>query len=157
MTAIFQTRSQNCEKCLLASLCQSVCLSIFCPSVRPSAWNNSAPTGRIFMKLNISVFFENLSRKFKFRYKLTRISCNLHEDQCTYLIKSRAFRLRMRNVSNKFVQKIKTHILLFNNFNRNSHLLRNNVAKYGIAGQAIWRLRVACWIPKATNTHTQNM
>ena len=35
-------------------------------SVRPSAWNNSAPTGRIFTKIDILLFFENLSRKFKF-------------------------------------------------------------------------------------------
>jgi len=28
--------------------------------------HNSAPTGRIFMKFDIEVFFENLSRKFKF-------------------------------------------------------------------------------------------
>ena len=35
------------EKPLLASSCLSVC-----PSVRPSAWNVSAPTGRIFMKFN---------------------------------------------------------------------------------------------------------
>jgi hypothetical protein len=34
----------------------------FVMSVCPSAWNNSAPTGRIFMKLK---FFENLSRKLK--------------------------------------------------------------------------------------------
>jgi hypothetical protein len=34
-------------------------------SVRPSACNNSAPTGRIFMKFDIWVFFENLSREFK--------------------------------------------------------------------------------------------
>jgi len=31
-------------------------------SVCPSAWNNSAPTGRIFMKFDIWEFFENLSR-----------------------------------------------------------------------------------------------
>jgi hypothetical protein len=38
-----------------------------CPSVLPSAWNDTAPTGRIFMKFDIlSVFFDNLSRKFKF-------------------------------------------------------------------------------------------
>jgi hypothetical protein len=30
------------------------------PSVCPSAWNNSAPTGRIFMKFDIRGFFENL-------------------------------------------------------------------------------------------------
>jgi hypothetical protein len=34
--------------------------------VRPSIRNNSAPTRRIFMKFDISVFFENLSRKFNF-------------------------------------------------------------------------------------------
>ena len=34
-------------------------------SVRPSAWNYSAPTGRIFMKFDVGVCFEYLSRKFK--------------------------------------------------------------------------------------------
>ena len=29
-----------------------------CLSVCPSAWNNSAPTGRIFMKFDIWVLFE---------------------------------------------------------------------------------------------------
>jgi hypothetical protein len=38
----------------------------FVKSVRPSAWNNSAPTGQIFMKFDIWVFFEDLLRKFKF-------------------------------------------------------------------------------------------
>ena len=37
-------------------------------SVRPTAWNISAPTGRIFMKFYISEFFENLSKIFKFHY-----------------------------------------------------------------------------------------
>ena len=54
----FWARSQHCEKPLLASSCLSVC---------PSAWNNSAPTGRVFMKFDIVVFFENLSRKSRFR------------------------------------------------------------------------------------------
>jgi hypothetical protein len=35
-------------------------------SVRSSTWNNSAPTGRIFMKFYIWVYLENLLRKFKF-------------------------------------------------------------------------------------------
>jgi len=54
----------------------------------------------------------------------------------------------------KFVEKIKTHILLFSNFHRKTHLLRNNVGKYSRAGQAIWRLRVAYCLPKTTNTHS---
>ena len=51
----FQAHSQNCEKRLLASSYLSV---------RPSAclfvWNNSAPTGRILMKLDIRAFLETL-------------------------------------------------------------------------------------------------
>ena len=41
------------------SFVKSVC-------VCTSAWNNSAPTKRIFVKFDISVFFGNLSKKFKF-------------------------------------------------------------------------------------------
>jgi len=88
----FYARSQSCEKWLLASSCLSV---------RPSAWNNSAPTRRIFMKFNIWVFFENLSRKFQFHYNLTRITGTLHEDQYTFLIIFRSILLRERNVSDK--------------------------------------------------------
>jgi hypothetical protein len=35
-------------------------------SICPSTWNNSAPTGRIFIKFGILVFFENLLRALKF-------------------------------------------------------------------------------------------
>jgi len=41
-------------------------LASSCLSVRPSAWKNAAPTGRVFMKFDFCGFFENLSRKFKF-------------------------------------------------------------------------------------------
>jgi hypothetical protein len=44
----------------LASLCLSVCLC-----VRPSTWNNSAPTGRIFIIFD-GAFFEKLSKKLEF-------------------------------------------------------------------------------------------
>jgi hypothetical protein len=44
--------------------CMSVHSSVL--SVNPSTWKNSAPTGKIFKKFDIWVFFENLSRKFKF-------------------------------------------------------------------------------------------
>ena len=37
-----------------------------CPSVLPSAWNNSASTGRIFMKFYIRASFENLSTESSF-------------------------------------------------------------------------------------------
>ena len=53
----FYARSQNCEKRLASSW----------SSVRPPAWNNSAPIGRILMNFDIWAFFENLWGKFKFR------------------------------------------------------------------------------------------
>jgi hypothetical protein len=37
-----------------------------CLFVHPSAWNNPAPTGRIFMKPSIWGFFENPPRKLEF-------------------------------------------------------------------------------------------
>jgi len=37
----------------------------FVMSVHLSAWNNSALTGRIFVKFDISLFFESLWGKFK--------------------------------------------------------------------------------------------
>ena len=52
----------------------------FARSVSPSAWRNSAYTGRIFIKFDIWIFFENLSRKFKFRPNLARLTGNLHKD-----------------------------------------------------------------------------
>jgi len=39
----------------------------FIVSVRLSTWDNSAPTGQIYMKYDIQVFLNNLSKKFKFR------------------------------------------------------------------------------------------
>jgi hypothetical protein len=38
----------------------------FVMPVSLSAWNNSAPPGRIFMKFVLGTFLENLLRKFKF-------------------------------------------------------------------------------------------
>ena len=76
---------QNCEKQQFASSCLSI---------RPSAWNNSVPTGRIFMKSYICALFENLSTEFKFHYNLTRITSTLHEDLRTFMIRFSATSLK---------------------------------------------------------------
>jgi len=49
---------------------------------------------------------------------------------------------------------------MFRNFIRKSCRLWDNVGKYGKAGQAtegniIWRMRIAFWIPKAKDTHSE--
>ena len=82
--------------------------------VRPSSWNNLAPTGQIFMKFIMWVFFENLSRKCKVYLNLTRIAVILYEDQYTFFILSCSGLLRMRNVSDKSCRgNEKTHFIIF--------------------------------------------
>jgi hypothetical protein len=58
------------------------------------------------------------------------------------------------------VDKIKTHILCSITFPRKSCRLWDNVEKYGTARQTtddniIRRMRIACWVTKATDTHSQ--
>jgi hypothetical protein len=98
-----EARSQNFEKRLFASSCLSVC---------PSAWNNSAPYGRIFMKFDSGVFVQNLSRKFGFYYNLT-IRGTLREDLCTIMIMYRCIFLGMINVSDRsYKESQNTHFML---------------------------------------------
>jgi hypothetical protein len=109
----------------------------FVMSVRLSTCNNSAPTGRIFMKFDISVFFENISRNFNFHYNTTIIKGTLHGDRYTFFIMSRWILLRMRNVSDKIcTENQNTHFMFNNLFFRKSWHSWDNVAKYGRPGQA---------------------
>jgi len=70
-----------------------------CSFFHPSAWNNWAPSACIFIKFDSWIFFENLSRKFKRHWNLTRITGTLCEDQYTLLIIPRSVLLSVRNVS----------------------------------------------------------
>jgi hypothetical protein len=58
----------------------------------------------------------------------------------------------------KVVEKIKTHILFSVNFFRKSFRLLDNVknaVEPGMLQTTIWRMRIACRIPKATHTHAR--
>ena len=95
------------------------------PSVSPSAWNNSASTGRIFIKLHIWPFFENLSRKFKFHYNPTEITGTLNEDVFTFMIISRLILLTKRNVSDKSCRESEnTHFMLSCCFSKIASFMR---------------------------------
>jgi hypothetical protein len=76
---------QIAKKQLLTSSCLSACLFVLsvCPPVRPFAWNNSAPNGRIFVKINSCVFFENVLKNFMLLKNLTKMPGTLHEYLCT--------------------------------------------------------------------------
>jgi len=72
-----------------------------CLSARPSASNNSAPNGQIFMKFNIRVFFKNFRESSRFIKIFTRIREALHEYLWTFLITSRSVFLRMKTFSDR--------------------------------------------------------
>ena len=82
-------------------------------------------------------------------------------DICTFMIISRSFLLRMRNVSDKSCTENQNTRFVFNNFIfLTSCRFCDNVGKCYRAGEAtddniIRRMRIAYWIPKATNTHSQ--
>jgi len=63
------------------------------------------------MKCDIWVFVENPSRKLGFHWSLRKIPGSLPEVLCTSMKISGLILLTMRNVSDRIVGKIKTHIL----------------------------------------------
>jgi len=78
---------------VIISFIMSVCLSM---------WNNSAPTGLVFMKFDIWGFSKNLLRKFRLHSNWKRITGTLHRtDLRTFMVISRWILLRMRNVSDR--------------------------------------------------------
>jgi len=63
------------------------------------------------------VFFgKKRSRKFKFHYNLTKITGTFYEDVSTFVTPYHRILLRMINVSNKIVQKIRAHFTNMLNF-----------------------------------------
>jgi hypothetical protein len=60
----------------------------------------------------------------------------------------------------KVVEKIKTYILLSVTFffeNRAVYQMWKNTVQPGSPQKTIWRLRIACWVPRTTNTHFRYM
>ena len=150
-----RTFSQNCEKRLLALSCPCAlsCVRIgkFRHPLDGFSWN------LIFGDF----FFENLRRKFKFQWNLSWISGSLHEDQYTFMIISCQSLIRRKNVSDKSCRENQNTHFMFNNFcTRKSFRLWDNTEKYCRAGQVtedniIWHMGFTCWIPKATDTHSE--
>ena len=97
--------SQNCEKRLFTSLRLSV---------RQHALEQRGSHCTDFHEIDIWVFFENLSRKFKFHWTLTRITGTLHEDRCTFIITSLCILLGMKNISNKICSESQNTNCVFN-------------------------------------------
>jgi hypothetical protein len=69
--------------------------------------------------------------------------------------------LRMRNISGKGCTENQNIQFMFNNFFSENRAVYEkmweNIVEPGTPHMTIWCLRIACWIRKATNTHTQDM
>jgi hypothetical protein len=129
-------------------------------SVCPSAWNSSAPKRNIFMNFAIWVLFERMSRIFNFRCNLTSLTDTLHEDQWIFMIISLWILLRIGMCQTKVMEEIKPHIFLSVTSFRKSSCLQENVEKYGRVrhvtnDNSIRRMHIACWVTKATDTHSE--
>ena len=113
------------------------------------------------MRFDMWAFVYNLLRKFKFYPNLTRIIGTSHEDVCVFVI-SCCNSLKKRNVLEKVVEKIKTRVLCFITFFPPEKCPVYEIVwkKYSRARQAtvdniMWRMRFACCVAKATDTHSE--
>ena len=83
----------------------------------------------------------------------------LHEDKFTFLIISRPILFTMRHVSDEnCTENQNTHYIL-NNFLSESRtvyeIMWKNIVQPGRLKMTIRRIRIACWIPKAINVHSE--
>jgi hypothetical protein len=82
----------------------------------------------------------------------------LHEDRCTFLIISRSVP-SMINISDKSHRgNENTHFVLIKFFFRKSCrflMTWKNIVERDRPQMTIWRMRITCWIPKATNRHSE--
>jgi hypothetical protein len=116
-----------------------------CPSIHMSSWSNLAPTGRIFMKFYVWVFFNH-----------TRITGSVREHQYTFMIISRSVLLGMRNLWDKSYGENQNTHFIFNNFFFKLCHLWEKLENIGVAGRpqmVICHMCISCWVPKDTDTH----
>ena len=92
---------------------------------------------------------------------MTSITGTLYEDQYTFLIVTCPVILGVRNVSDKSCRVYQSTHFVFNDVppHPENHAVYEIMLKYIVEPDSpqmtIWRMRVACWIPRATNTHSE--
>ena len=76
----------------------------------------------------------------------------------TYVHLSRIL-LRMGNVSDKVVGKVKTQVFcprtFFSECRSVYEIMWKNIVEADRQQMTVWRMRIACWIAKARNTHSE--
>jgi hypothetical protein len=127
-------------------------------SVRPSARNSSILIEQISMTFSIQVFFENLSRKFKFHQNRKRITVTSHADPRTLMIKPHWILFENRNLSDNICswnQNIFYGRKSFTEIRDVYEIMCKTTVESDRPQMITWRMRIACWMTKATNTHLE--
>ena len=83
----------------------------------------------------------------------------LREDLCILLALSSLVLLRMKNVSAKAIEKIGPHnlwsVTFYLEYRVIYEIMWKNIVEPERPQMTKWRMRVACWMTKATNTHSR--
>jgi len=106
----------------------------------------------------LRIFFGNLSRNFQVALKFDNNNGYFTWRPIHILIISRSVLLRIRNLADKRCTGNQNTHFMFTNYFRKIVPFWDNVENYGRAGEATddnRAKRIACWIPKATNTHSE--
>jgi hypothetical protein len=101
--------------------------------------------------------FRKYAKKIQVSIKSDKNNGHFTRRPCTFIITCWVL-LRMRYISDRVIEKIKTHILCSITAFPKSCRWRDYVEKYFRAIQdtddyIVWRMRIACWITKAMDTH----
>jgi hypothetical protein len=90
---------------------------------------------------------------------MPRLTDSLHKYVCTFMIISRRILLRIKSVLHKtYIENQNTHFMLKNIFSESHYfyeIMWKNIAHPDRLQIAIRRMRIACWITKATDTHSE--
>jgi len=143
-------RLRKIAKATLVSSCLSVC-----PSIHLHGTSRVPLNG-----FSWNLLFEYLSKIYPensgFIENLTRTTRTLYEDQCAFFIISRSFLLKMGNVSGDICRENQKTHSVFNNFTffkpRFCEITWKNIVEPGKTQMTLRGMRIACWIPKSTNT-----
>ena len=125
----------------------------FVTSVFPSL--RSHGTNRLSMDGFSQNFTFELFRKYM--EKNSSYIETLHEDQQAYWIISHSVLRRMRNVSDENYRENQNTFVFNNLFFENRvvyDIMWKNFVEPDRPQLAVWSMCIACWIPKATNTHS---
>jgi len=85
----------------------------------------------------------------------------LEEDQNIFMIIYCSVLIRMKNVTDKNCREKSKHTFCvqYRFFENRTvyEIMWKNIGEPDSLQMIIWRMRIACWIPKATNTHSENV